>query len=145
MDKQKKSAKLFREIMLKILSVRITRPIVFFDVESTGTNVDKDQIIQINLQRITKENIDSYTFWIMSEVEISKSAFAVHGISKETLIEKKAKPFNDYAVDISNLLIDCDISGYNLLRFDLPILENELYRAGIDADFSQRNIIDISV
>lgn len=138
---ESKNIKLRAE-MFEYLSGKITRPIAFFDIESTGLDVDKDQIIQLNIQVLSKDGIDNHTFWVMPDVDIKPSALEVHGITREILIEKGAVPFKDIAVEVSDIFSNCDLGGYNILRFDIPMLEAELWRASIEADYSQRNIID---
>jgi DNA polymerase-3 subunit epsilon len=119
------------------------KPIVFFDIESTGLDVDHDQIIQIALHKVDSDGVTRFLEYCMPDVEIKKEAQEVHGISLEYLQEINAPKFKDIADDILKFIDGCALSGYNIKKFDLPLLENEINRTGLEVDLSQYVIIDV--
>ena len=116
--------------------------IVFFDLETTGVDVSQDRIVQIciikfdeNGEKVVKEAIVNPT------VKIPKEASDVHGITDE-MVKDKPK-FKQIAKDIAEFIGPCDIAGYNSDRFDIPLLLEELSRAGVVLDTSCRNYVDV--
>ena len=124
--------------------MNIKKPIVFFDIESTGLDTDRDQIIQLSLHKLTPDGkIERKEFFIMPDVEICNEAKEVHGITKEMLVEKGAPKLEVVAKDVFEYIKDCALAGYNIKKFDIPMLENELNRVGIEVDFSEYTLIDV--
>lgn len=118
------------------------KPIVFLDLETTGLNQKTDRIIEIYM---LKENPDGTSEEFYSRldpypVEISPEAESVHGISTVDLINEPK--FEELASQIVSFFSGCDIGGYNILSFDIPMLFEELYRAGIVYDFKKNSIYD---
>jgi DNA polymerase-3 subunit epsilon len=118
------------------------KPIVFFDLETTGLNQKADRIIEICM---IKENPDGTTEELYSKfnpypVEVSPEAEMVHGMSNEDLMSEPS--FDEKADDIIAFLEGCDIGGYNILYFDIPMLFEELYRCGKTHDFRKHTIYD---
>jgi DNA polymerase III subunit epsilon len=122
--------------------IQLKRPIVFFDIEATGLSIIHDRIVQISLLKIYpdgKEEILNFTF--NPQIPIPAEVVAIHGITDEHV---KDKPFfKDKAKDIDQFLQDCDLGGFNLLKFDVPMLLEEFIRVGMDFDIDQRSIIDV--
>lgn len=119
--------------------------IVCFDLETTGLDRNKDQIIQISMIKFNPKNyniIDFYDSYVqpLGNYSIGLGAYFKHNISCEFL---KDKPYlKDIAQDIINFIGDCDILGYNSNRFDIPFLKTELNKYGYDIDFTIRNCFD---
>lgn len=118
------------------------KPIVFFDLETTGLNQKTDRIIEICM---LKENPDGtveelYSRFNPFPVEVSPEAELVHGISNGDLMIEPS--FSEKADDIISFLEGCDIGGYNILYFDIPMLFEELYRCGKPYDFRKHTIYD---
>lgn len=119
--------------------------LVVFDLETTGLDRTKDQIIQFSAQKIditTHEVIDSINLYIQptGDYVISKGALMKHHISKEFL---KDKPYlKDVAQQIVDFIADNDILTYNGLSFDIPFLKVELQKHGYDIDFMNRKCFD---
>lgn len=117
-----------------------------FDLETTGLDKTKDQIIQIAIKKIDKdtfETIDTYHSYVqpMGSYTIGYGAYFKHGITTDFL---KDKPFlKDIAQDIINFFGDDDVAGYNSNRFDIAFLKNELNKYGFDIDFTKRNCYDM--
>lgn len=121
----------------------LDKDIVFFDIESTGLNVIRDRILQIALIKYEKNNPTpkELVMLINPGMPISPEAEAVHGISAEML---KNKPvFAQVADQLWDFIGDADLSGYNLHRFDVPMLMEEFSRVGKEFDISHRNIVDV--
>jgi len=122
--------------------MNINKPIVFFDLETTGINVTTDRIIEICM---IKENPDGTTEELYSKlnpepVMISAEATAVHGITNEDLVGEPK--FSELADRIIEFIDGCAIGGYNIIRFDLPLLLEELVRCGKPYNFKKHQIFD---
>jgi len=126
---------------------KLSRPIVFFDLETTGTDVDHDQIVQMSLHRIEPGAIEAVIFnvYVMPSCEIKKSASEVNGITKELLKNVNAQPLSVHIPRIMEMIGDADLAGYNITQFDVPVLENELLRNGVEIDLSVKKILDVFI
>ena len=126
------------------MRVKLDRPICFFDLETTGAKVGKDRIVEIAILRVDTNNQESQKVWrINPEMEISFQATQVHGISNQ-MVEKEPN-FAHYSNEIYQFIKGCDLAGFNAIKFDIPILVEELIRADIDFDFSRIRMIDSQV
>lgn len=120
--------------------------IIFLDIESTGVNVDTDRIIDIAMIKVTyvgqqPMSMEEKSLRVYPEMPIPEGASLIHGIYDKDV--ELCQPFRKYAKAIEAYLFGCDIAGFNSNRFDLPLLNNEFIRAGIDWDYSQHNLIDV--
>ena len=126
------------------MRVKLDRPICFFDLETTGAKVGKDRIVEIAILRVDINNQESQKVWrINPEMDISFQATQVHGISNQ-MVEKEPN-FAHYSNEIYQFIKGCDLAGFNAIKFDIPILVEELIRADIDIDFSRIRMIDSQV
>ena len=126
------------------MRVKLDRPICFFDLETTGAKVGKDRIVEIAILRVDINNQESQKVWrINPEMDISFQATQVHGISNQ-IVEKEPN-FAHYSNEIYQFIKGCDLAGFNAIKFDIPILVEELIRADIDFDFSRIRMIDSQV
>jgi DNA polymerase-3 subunit epsilon len=126
------------------MRVKLDRPICFFDLETTGAKVGKDRIVEIAILRVDTNNQESQRVWrINPEMDISPQATQVHGISNQ-MVEKEPN-FAHYSNEIYQFIKGCDLAGFNAIKFDIPILVEELIRADIDFDFSRIRMIDSQV
>lgn len=124
------------------MNIKLERPLVFFDLETTGLNISKDRIIEISLLKIMENGTEiSITYKVNPEIEISEEAFAIHGISNEDLID--APIFSEIAAEIEQFLKNCDLAGYNSNKFDIPLLMEEFLRVNIDFDLRDVRFIDV--
>ena len=126
------------------MKINLNRPICFFDLETTGAKVGKDRIVEIAILRVDIDKTESQKVWrINPEMEISTQAIQVHGITNEMI---KSEPnFAYYSDEIYQFIKDCDLSGFNAIKFDIPILVEELIRANIQFDFTDVRMIDSQV
>lgn len=123
--------------------MNLKKPIVIFDIETTGLDIENDRIIQITLKRIEPDgSSEIFTTNINPDgVLISKEAEAVTGISNEIASNYKLK-FRDVADKVLSILEGADVSGYNIVKFDVPFLYNELSRNNRNWNFNKIRIID---
>lgn len=107
-----------------------TRPICFFDTETTGTNTEIDRIVELAVVKLFPDGtIKEARTLINPQMPIPLEASEVHGITDEMV--KDAKPFSEVAVKLSAFMSDCDLAGHNISSFDIPLLSNEFNRCGI--------------
>jgi len=122
--------------------LRIEKPIVFFDLETTGVDVENDRIVEIAILKVfpdgSKEN---KTKLINPTIPIPAGASEVHGITDEEVKDKST--FKQVAKSIFEYIEGCDLCGFNSNKFDVPLLFNEFVRAGIYLDYSSINLIDV--
>lgn len=126
------------------MNLKLERPLVFFDLETTGVNIGTDRIVEISILKVHPNgNKESYTWLVNPEIEIPAEATAVHGITNEKVVTEPT--FKELAAKVSDLIADCDLAGFNSNRFDIPLLAEELMRAGIDFDMDNRKAVDVQV
>ncbi|WP_300729056.1 3'-5' exonuclease [uncultured Bacteroides sp.] len=126
------------------MKLNLKNPLVFFDLETTGTNINTDRIVEICYLKVYPNgNEESKTMRINPEMHIPESSSAIHGIYDADVADCPA--FKDVAKDISKDIEGCDIAGFNSNRFDVPVLVEEFLRAGIDIDLTRRKFIDVQV
>lgn len=127
-----------------IVSLSLNRPIVFFDIESTGLHVTKDRIVELALLKVFPDaSQESLTFRINPGIPIAPEATAVHGISNEDVVFEPR--FEQLAPRIFEFIEGCDLGGFNALRFDIPMLMEEFLRVGMDIGIESREVIDVQV
>lgn len=121
--------------------LKIERPIVFFDTETTGTDVVNDRIVEISLVKFfNNEIVEEFTTLVNPGVKIPPGATKVHHITDDDVADSKT--FRDIAVDILFFIKDCDLAGFNIISFDIPLLFNEFWRADIEWDYTSINFLD---
>lgn len=126
------------------MKLNLKNPLVFFDLETTGTNINSDRIVEICYLKVYPNgNEESKTLRINPEMHIPESSSAIHGIFDEDV--KDCPTFKDVAKKIANDIEGCDLAGFNSNRFDIPVLAEEFLRAGVDIDLMKRKFIDVQV
>ncbi len=124
------------------MKLNLNRPIVFFDLETTGINVVQDRIVEISLVKVMPNGDEEVkTRRINPGIPIPKFASEVHGITDEDV--KDCPPFRAVAKSLAAYMEGCDIAGYNSNKFDIPMLMEEFLRAGVDIDLKNRKCIDV--
>jgi len=126
------------------MQLELKRPIVFFDLETTGINVIKDRIVEISLLKIFPGgDRQSYTYLINPTIPIPEEVVKIHNISDEDVKDKPT--FKEMARNIAKFLEGCDLGGYNSNKFDIPLLAEEFLRADIDFDLKKHMCVDVQV
>ena len=124
------------------MNLKLKRPIIFFDLETTGVDASKDRIVEISMVKIDVNGEKQVkTRRINPEMPIPAEATAVHGITDEDV--KDEPTFKQIAKSLAKFIEGCDFGGFNSNRFDLPVLVEEFMRAGVDVDFRKRKFIDV--
>ena len=126
------------------MKLNLVKPIIFFDLETTGTDFSKDRIVEICYIKVYPDGREvEYTKRINPEMHIPEGASAVHGIYDADV--KDCPTFREVAREIANEFEGCDVAGFNSNRFDLPMLAEEFLRAQVDIDLSRLRAIDVQV
>ncbi len=121
--------------------IQLEKPLVFFDLETTGTNVSKDRIVEVYAKKFNPSGeVEEYYQIINPGIPIPLEASNVHGFTNEKVAFEPY--FADVKHDIQTFFHNVDLGGYNILRFDVPILVEELLRVGIEGLFDHSNIVD---
>ena len=126
------------------MKLNLVKPIIFFDLETTGTDFSKDRIVEICYIKVYPDGREvEYTKRINPEMHIPEGASAVHGLYDADV--KDCPTFREVAREIANEFEGCDVAGFNSNRFDLPMLAEEFLRAQVDIDLSRLRAIDVQV
>jgi DNA polymerase-3 subunit epsilon len=125
-----------------MLNLTLDRPLVVFDIESTGVSARKDRIIELAAVKMTPAGEEIRQCWLLNPtVPIPPETTAIHGISDD--IVKDCPTFAEKAAEIEAFFHGCDLSGFNADRFDIPCLEEEFARVGINFASSARRHLDV--
>jgi len=121
--------------------LKLKRPLIFLDLETTGKYINIDRIVEISTIKLHPNGTEvEKTVRVNPTIPISKGAFEIHGISNQDVANKPT--FAEHSKSIFEFIQGCDLAGYNLLRFDLPLLQKEFELCGIKLDISDRSLID---
>jgi DNA polymerase III subunit epsilon len=124
------------------MQLNLTKPICFFDLETTGVNITTDRIVEISILKVHPNGKEESKTWLVNpEVIIPKEVIAIHGITNEAVADKPI--FKEVAKEIHNMIKDSDLGGFNSNRFDIPLLAEEMLRAEVDFDMKNRVAVDV--
>ncbi len=124
------------------MKINITRPLVFFDLETTGLDIAKDRIVEIAILKIHPNGEEfSYRQLVNPTIPISSRASKIHGYTNQDLKDKPT--FSEIAHEVANFIQGCDLAGYNSIKFDIPLLAEEFIRANVEIDLKKRKFIDV--
>ncbi len=124
------------------MKLNLTKPICFFDLETTGTNIAKDRIVEIAILKVFPNgNKESVTWRVNPEMKIPAETTKIHGISDEDVANEPT--FKELSKKIYAMIKGCDLGGYNSNRFDIPLLAEEFLRAEIDFDIKNSVAVDV--
>ena len=124
------------------MNLKLNRPIVFFDLETTGLQIATDRIVEIAILKIFPNgNKESKSWLVNPTIPIPTETIAIHGISNEKVSNEPT--FSQLAPEIAEMIHNCDLAGYNSNKFDIPLLVEEFYRCEIDIDIQSRKLIDV--
>ena len=124
------------------MELKLSKPICFFDLETTGIDIGTDRIVEISIFKVFPNgNKESKTWLVNPTIPIPYETTLVHGITNEKVANEPT--FTQLAAQIYNMIKDSDLAGFNSDRFDIPLLAEELLRAGVDFDMKNRVSVDI--
>jgi DNA polymerase-3 subunit epsilon len=124
------------------MRLTLERPLAFFDLETTGVRIGRDRIVQIGIVRLMPDGSrQSYQTLVQPEMRIPAEATAVHGITDADVAD--APLLNELAPTVIAQLSECDLAGFNVLRFDVPFLAEELFRVGAHWDHASLRVVDV--
>ncbi len=124
------------------MELNLTKPIAFFDLETTGIKVATDRIVEICIFRLHVDGTSkTRTLRINPGIPIPPEVTAIHGITDEDV--KDCPSFKQVAHELAQFLENCDLAGYNSNHFDIPLLVEEFLRADIDFDLKGRRFVDV--
>ncbi|WP_139959395.1 3'-5' exonuclease [Flavicella sediminum] len=126
------------------MELNLKKPVVFFDLETTGINIAKDRIVEISILKVMPNgNKESKTWLVNPEMAIPKESSDIHGITNERVANEPT--FKELAPAVNTMIKGCDLAGFNSNRFDIPLLAEEMLRVGLDFDMKNRVAIDVQV
>ena len=124
------------------MELKLSKPICFFDLETTGIDITKDRIVEISILKVYPNgNKESKTWLVNPTIPIPKAASDVPGITDERVAGEPT--FKELAKQIHNMIKDSDLAGYNSDRFDIPLLAEEMLRAEVDFDLGNCVSVDV--
>ncbi|MBQ19920.1 MAG: DNA polymerase III subunit epsilon [Flavobacteriales bacterium] len=124
------------------MSLNLTKPLAFIDLETTGLNIASDRIVEISIVKVHPNgNKDIVTRRVNPTIPISTESTSIHGISDDDV--KNEPTFKQMAKELANFIEGCDLAGYNSNKFDIPMLAEEFLRADVDFDITKRNLVDV--
>ena len=124
------------------MKLNLKRPIIFFDLETTGVDPAKDRIVEISMVKVMPDGEEIVkTRKINPGMHIPEESTAIHGITDADVAD--APSFAQVAKSLAQFVQGCDFGGFNSNRFDLPLLVEEFMRAGVEVDFKRRKFIDV--
>ena len=124
------------------MQLNLNKSICFFDLETTGISITKDRIVEISILKVNPDGSEEKKTWLVNpEMPIPAVVVAVHGITDEKVANEPT--FNQLAKEINSWIKDADLGGFNSNRFDIPLLAEEMLRAGVDFDMKNRQSVDV--
>ncbi|RLJ64417.1 DNA polymerase-3 subunit epsilon [Lacinutrix venerupis] len=124
------------------MQLNLTKPVCFFDLETTGVNISKDRVVEISILKVFPNgNKESKTWLVNPEMPIPPEVSNIHGITDERVANEPT--FAALAKEINTMIKDSDLAGFNSNRFDIPLLAEEMLRAEVDFDMKGRVAIDV--
>jgi len=123
------------------MTLNLKIPLCVFDLETTGTNISQDRIIEIAvIKMMPNGEVLRKTNLINPGMTITEESTAIHGISNDDVKDKPT--FKEVAKDYAKFFEGADIAGFNVLKFDVPMLVEEFLRADVEFDYNRKKIID---
>jgi DNA polymerase-3 subunit epsilon len=124
------------------MNLKLEKPIVFFDLETTGLQIATARIVEIAILKVFPNgNKESKTWLVNPTIPIPAETTAIHGISDEKIADEPT--FKDLAQEVLELIHNCDLAGYNSNKFDIPLLAEEFLRVDINFNMKNRKAIDV--
>ena len=124
------------------MQLKLTRPLAIFDLETTGTNIANDRIVEIAILKINPDGHEEIRVNLVNPgMPIPAEVTAIHGIKDEDVKDKPS--FKELAGNLIAYIGNSDLAGYNNIKFDVPLLVEEFLRAGLEFDMKNRRVVDV--
>ncbi len=124
------------------MNLNLKTPLAFFDLETTGTNVVKDRIVEFSIIKLMPDGEEiNRTQLVNPTIPIPEEVSKIHGIYDADVADKPT--FKELAKELVKFLEGTDLAGFNSIRFDIPVLVEEFLRAGVSFDISKKKLIDV--
>ena len=133
------------------MKLQLTKPLVFFDLETTGINIASDRIVELSYHKLFPDGSSEGKTWrvkpvmmkdgVEVQMPIPPEASAVHGIYDDDF--RDCPTFRQIAADVAKVLEGCDLAGYNSAHFDLPLLAEEFARTEVNIDLKRMKMVDV--
>jgi DNA polymerase III subunit epsilon len=124
------------------MDLKLTKPLIFMDIEATGLNVASERIVEISLLKLNMDNTtETKTERINPGIPIPEIVSKIHGIYDKDIAE--APSFKQAAPALLKFIGNADFAGYNSNKFDIPLLAEEFLRAEVDFDLEGRRLVDV--
>lgn len=125
-----------------IMKLNLKRPLAFFDLETTGTNLGVDRIIEMAIIKLLPDGTEQSKTWVLNpEMPIPLETSLIHGFYDEDVKDKQT--FKAVGAEVADFLTECDLAGYNSNKFDIPMLMEEFLRAAVPFDLEGRHFVDV--
>ena len=123
------------------MKLNLKKPLAFFDLETTGINITSDRIVEISIVKVHPDGKEEIkTERVNPEMPIPLESSLIHGIYEADVKDKPT--FKQLAPEIAKFMTGCDLGGYNLLKFDIPLLAEEFLRVDVDYEFKNSKVVD---
>jgi DNA polymerase-3 subunit epsilon len=124
------------------MKLNLKRPLAFFDLETTGTNIGADRIVEISVIKLNPDGSEDVKTWrVHPGIPIPLESSLVHGIYDEHI--QNEKQFKELGQEIADFIGDSDLAGYNSNKFDIPMIMEEFLRAGVSFSLDERHFVDV--
>lgn len=122
--------------------LNLTKPLAFFDLETTGVNVAQDRIVEISVIKLNPDGTEEVlTRLVNPGMPIPKESSDIHGITDDKVVNEPT--FAEQAQEIKDFIGNADLSGFNCLKFDVPLLMEEFLRNDVDFSMKNRKVVDV--
>ncbi len=123
------------------MNLKLHKPLCIFDLETTGLNISKDRIVEICILKVNPDGSKESKTWLVNpEMPIPTEVSEIHGVYDKDV--ENSPTFKELAPQITQMISGCDLGGFNSNRFDVPLLAEEMLRAGMDFDLSKMKLVD---
>lgn len=124
------------------MQLNLTKPLIIFDLEATGVNIATDRIVEIAMLKVFPDGHEEFRRHLINPtIPMPEVVIAIHGITNEMV--KNEPTFKEIAGQLNAFIANSDLSGFNSIKYDIPLLVEEFLRAGVEFDLKNRRIIDV--
>ncbi len=123
-------------------SLQLNKPLIIFDIESTGLRVASDRIVEIAMIKVLTDGTEQFRRYLINpQMPIPAESTKFHGITDDMVADKPT--FKELSGEINAFIGNSDLAGFNSNKFDIPLLVEEFLRAGVQFDFRNRRFVDV--